>query len=57
MGSMNYFGQVVQEILQNNYLKTNFENSEIRDFDLTFWNFFFKKCSVFLTLNAHISKT
>ena len=25
---MNYFGQVVQEILQNNYLKTNFENSE-----------------------------
>ena len=57
MGSMNYIGQVVQEILQNNYLKTNFENSEIRDFDLTFWNFFFKKCSVFLTLNAHISKT
>ena len=32
MGSMNYIGQVVQEILQNNYLKTNFENLEIRDF-------------------------
>ena len=39
MGSMNYFGQVVQEILQNKYLKTNFENSEIRDFVPTFWNF------------------
>ena len=25
MGSMNYFGQVVQAIFQNNYLKTNFE--------------------------------
>ena len=29
---------VGQEILQNNYLKTNFENSEIRDFVPTFWN-------------------
>ena len=37
MGSMNHFGQVVQEILQNNYLKTNFENSEITDFVPTFW--------------------
>ena len=27
---------VGQEILQNNYLKTNFENSEIRDFVPTF---------------------
>ena len=61
MGSMNHFGQVVQEILQNNYLKTNFENSEITDFVPTFWNFtreiFLKKCSVFWNLNAHISRT
>ena len=45
MGSMNYFGQVVQEILQNNYLKTNFENSKIRDFVPTFWNFIGAKFS------------
>ena len=30
------FGQPVQEILQNNYLKTNFEISEIRGFVPTF---------------------
>ena len=36
MGSVNYFGEVVQEILQNNYLKTNFENLEITDFVPTF---------------------
>ena len=29
---MNYFEQVDQEILQNNYVKNNFENSKIRDF-------------------------
>ena len=62
MGSMNYFGQVVQEILQNKYLKTNFENSEIGDFVPTFWNFirgkFFQKNALFfLTLNEHISIT
>ena len=39
MGSMNCFGQVVQEILQNNYLKTNFENLKISDFVPIFWNF------------------
>ena len=39
MGSINCFGQVVQEILLNNYLKSNFENSEIRDFVPTFLNF------------------
>ena len=39
MGSINSLGQVVQEILLINYLKNNFENSEIRDFVLTFWNF------------------
>ena len=39
MGSINSFGQAVQEILLNNYLKSNFENSEIRDFVPTFWNF------------------
>ena len=36
MGSMNYFGSVVQEVLQDNYLKTNFENSEIRDLEPIF---------------------
>ena len=39
MGSINSFGQAVQEILLNNYLKSNFEYSEIRDFVYTFWNF------------------
>ena len=39
MGSINSFGQVVQEILLNNYLKGNFEKSDIRDSVLTFWNF------------------
>ena len=33
------FGQPVEEILQNNYLKTNSEKSEIRDFVPTLWNF------------------
>ena len=46
MGSMNCFGQVVQEILQNNYLKPNFENSEIKDFVPTFWNFIRGKFSL-----------
>ena len=32
MGSMNYFDQVVQEILQNNYLEANFENSKLKRF-------------------------
>ena len=61
MGSMIDFGQRVQEILQNNYFKTNFENSEIRDFVPSFWNFIRKKISlkntVFQTLNTHISRT
>ena len=39
MGSMSYFGQAVQEILQNNYWKTNFENSKFRDFVPIFENF------------------
>ena len=39
MGSINSFGQAVQDILLNNYLKSNFENSEIGDFVPTFWNF------------------
>ena len=38
MGSMSYFDQVVQEILQNKYFKTNSENSEIRNFFYSFWN-------------------
>ena len=45
MGSINSFGQAVQEILLNNYLKSNFENSEIGDFILTFWNFIRGKSS------------
>ena len=36
MGPISSFGQVAQEILLNNYLKTNFENLEIRDFVPTF---------------------
>ena len=39
MGSIKSFGQVVQEILLNNYLTGNFEKSEIRDFVPIFWNF------------------
>ena len=46
MGSINCFGQVVQEILLNNYLKSNFENLEIRDFVPTFWNFIMEKSSI-----------
>ena len=45
MGSINSFGQTVQEILLNNYLKSNFQNSEIRDFVATFWNFIRQKFS------------
>ena len=45
MGSINSSGQAVQEILLNNYLKSNFENSEIRDFVPTFWNFIMGKSS------------
>ena len=36
MSSINYFGQAVEKILLNNYLESNFENSEIRDFVPTF---------------------
>ena len=43
MGSINSFGQAAQEILLNNYLKSNFENSEIIDFVQTFWNFIREK--------------
>ena len=62
MGFINSFGQAVQEILLNNYLKSNFENSEIRDFVPTFWHFIReestkKKSPLFLTLNANISRT
>ena len=61
IGSMNYFGPVVQKILQSKYLKTILENSEITDFQPTFWNFvtgnFSLKDPVSWTLNAHISKT
>ena len=54
MGSINYFGQVVQEILQNNYLKSNFENSKIRDFAPTFWNFIGAKFSKKITLFSEL---
>ena len=46
MGSINSSGHAVQEILLNNYLKSNFENSEIRDFVPTFWNFIRRKSSL-----------
>ena len=45
MGSINSFGEAVQEILLSNYLKSNFEISEIRDFVPTFWNFIRGKSS------------
>ena len=62
MGSINSFGQPVQEILLSNYLKSNFENLKIRDFVPTFWDFirgkiFLKKSPFFRTLNANISRT
>ena len=62
MGFINSFGQVDQEIFLNNYLKSNFENSEIRDFVPTFWNFikgkiFQKESPLFRTLNANIPRT
>ena len=38
MGSISAFAQTVLEILLNNYLKINFENSETRDFVSIFWN-------------------
>ena len=46
MGSINFFGEAVQEVLLNNYLKSNFENSEIRDFVPTFCNFIRGKSSL-----------
>ena len=45
MGPIKSFGHAIQEILLNNYLKSNFENSEVRDFVLTFWNFIMGKSS------------
>ena len=45
MGSINSFNEAVQEILLNNYLKSNFENSEITDFVPIFWNFIRGKSS------------
>ena len=58
---MNYFGHVVHEILQNNYLKTNFENSEFRYlsplFEISKGRNFPTKMPCFLTLNAHIWRT
>ena len=42
MGSISSFGQAIQEVLPNNYLKSNFENSEIRDFQT--WPKFPKSC-------------
>ena len=61
MGSINSLGQAVQGILLNNYLKSNFENSEIR-FCPHFLEFhkekiFLKKSPLFQTLNANISRT
>ena len=61
MGSFRSFGQAVQEILLNNYLKNNFENSEIKGF-LSFLEFhkgkiFLKNTPLFRNLNANISGT
>ena len=38
MGSINFLIRQFKRLL-NNYLKSNFESSEIRDFVPTFWNF------------------
>ena len=61
MLSINYFGQVVQEILQNNNLQIYFGISEITGFVPTFWNFLAQKCfqkdPSFFNLNAHIPRT
>ena len=46
MDRINSFGQAVQEILLNNYLKNNFENSEITSFLPTDWNFIRGKSSL-----------
>ena len=48
MGSTNSFGQAVQETLLNNYLKSNFENSEIRDFVFISHFLEFHKTKIFL---------
>ena len=45
MSSINSSGQAVQETLLNNYLKNNFEISEMRDFVPAFWNFIREKSS------------
>ena len=45
MSSINSSGQAVQETLLNNYLKNNFEISEMRDFVPTLWNFISEKSS------------
>ena len=45
MGSISSFHQMVQEILLNNYLKSNFENSENKDFVSIFWNYIREKLS------------
>ena len=62
MGSINSFGQAVQEILLNNYLKSNFENSKIRDFVPTFCNFIrgkisLKKSPLFLNFKCNYLKS
>ena len=61
MGSFSSFGQAVQEILLNNYLKNNFENSEIKGF-VSFFEFrkgkiLLKNTPLFRNLNANISGT
>ena len=45
MGTINSFSQAIQEILLNNYLRNNFENSDFIDFVPTFWNFTRRKSS------------
>ena len=56
IGSNNSFGKAFQEILLNNYSKSNFKNPGIWDFVRTFWNSSLKKSPLFRTLNANISK-
>ena len=62
MGSINSFGQAVQEILLNNYLKMQFWKLRNWRFCPHFLEFhkgkiFLKRSPLFLALNANISRT
>ena len=58
MGSINSFGQAVQEILLNNYLKYSNFGKFCPDFlEFHKGKIVLKKSALFRTLNANISRT